>query len=97
MDPKLKPLQLPETLVVRKPCRLLIIDEAAHIDGLDDLWTGLYPTLSTGGRCIALSTPNGVGNWFHKTYIVSADNGESDFKPVELTVGCSPRKRPSMV
>ena len=46
---------------------LLVLDEAAHIEGLEDLWTGLYPTLSTGGRCIALSTPNGVGNWFHKT------------------------------
>ena len=43
---------------------LLVIDEAAHVDGLKELWTGLYPTLSTGGRCIALSTPNGVGNWF---------------------------------
>ncbi len=48
---------------------LLVIDEAAHVDGLKELWTGLYPTLSTGGRCIALSTPNGVGNWFHKTYV----------------------------
>jgi phage FluMu gp28-like protein len=47
----------------------LVIDEAAHVDGLDELWTGLYPTLSTGGRCIALSTPNGVGNWFHQTYV----------------------------
>jgi|TARA_E500000318_G_C3550750_1_gene208768 hypothetical protein len=47
---------------------LLVIDEAAHVEGLDDLWMGLYPTLSTGGRCIALSTPNGVGNWFHKIY-----------------------------
>ena len=41
---------------------LLVIDEAAHVEGLEELWTGLYPTLSTGGRCIALSTPNGVGN-----------------------------------
>ena len=48
---------------------LLVIDEAAHVEGLDELWTGLYPTLSTGGRCIALSTPNGVGNWFHQTFI----------------------------
>ena len=46
---------------------LLVLDEAEHIEGLEELWTGLYPTLSTGGRCIALSTPNGVGNWFHKT------------------------------
>ena len=48
---------------------LLVVDEAAHVDGFDDLWTGLYSTLSTGGRCIALSTPNGCGNWFHQTYV----------------------------
>ena len=62
---------------------LLVIDEAAHVEGLEELWTGLYPTLSTGGRCIALSTPNGVGNWFHKTYI-EAESEENDFHPTNL-------------
>jgi len=62
---------------------LLVIDEAAHVDGLDELWMGLYPTLSTGGRCIALSTPNGVGNWFHKIY-VEAENKSNDFFPTKL-------------
>jgi hypothetical protein len=62
---------------------LLVIDEAAHVEGLDDLWTGLYPTLSTGGRCIALSTPNGVGNWFHKTF-VDSESQENDFHPITL-------------
>jgi hypothetical protein len=62
---------------------LLVIDEAAHVEGLEDLWTGLYPTLSTGGRCIALSTPNGVGNWFHKTYIDAAAE-KSNFHPIKL-------------
>jgi len=62
---------------------LLVIDEAAHVDGLDDLWMGLYPTLSTGGRCIALSTPNGVGNWFHKVYI-EAENMSNDFHHTKL-------------
>ena len=62
---------------------LLVIDEAAHVEGLEELWTALYPTLSTGGRCIALSTPNGVGNWFHQTYI-DADQGRNDFKPTVL-------------
>ena len=57
----------------------MVIDEAAHVEGLDELWTGLYPTLSTGGRCIALSTPNGVGNWFHQTY-VDSEEGNNDFK-----------------
>ena len=62
---------------------LLVIDEAAHVEGLDELWTGLYPTLSTGGRCIALSTPNGVGNWFHQTY-ADADAETNDFFPTNL-------------
>ena len=68
---------------------LLVIDEAAHVEGLDALWTGLYPTLSTGGRCIALSTPNGVGNWFHKTYI-DAVSGKSNFFPIKLLWGAHP-------
>ena len=62
---------------------LLVIDEAAHVEGLEDLWMGLYPTLSTGGRCIALSTPNGVGNWFHKIYTES-ENKMNDFFPTRL-------------
>ena len=62
---------------------LLVIDEAAHVEGLDELWTGLYPTLSTGGRCIALSTPNGVGNWFHQTY-TDSEAGINDFFPTVL-------------
>ena len=50
---------------------LLVIDEAAHVENFDELWTALQPTMAAGGRCIALSSPNGVGNWFHKTYIAS--------------------------
>ena len=62
---------------------LLVIDEAAHVEGLEELWMGLYPTLSTGGRCIALSTPNGVGNWFHQNY-VDAETGMNDFFPTKI-------------
>ena len=61
----------------------MVIDEAAHVEGLDELWMGLYPTLSTGGRCIALSTPNGVGNWFHKIYS-EAEQKINDFFPTKL-------------
>tara|TARA_R110000751_G_scaffold130890_3_gene232990 strand:+ start:714 stop:2303 length:1590 start_codon:yes stop_codon:yes gene_type:complete len=62
---------------------LLVIDEAAHVENLDELWPGLYPTISTGGRVIALSTPKGVGNWFHKTYS-GAEEGTNDFHPINL-------------
>jgi hypothetical protein len=62
---------------------LLVIDEAAHVENLTELWAGLYPTISTGGRVIALSTPNGVGNWFHKTYVESIE-GNNDFHSIDL-------------
>jgi hypothetical protein len=70
---------------------LLIIDEAAHVEGLAELWAGLYPTLSTGGRCIALSTPMGVGNWFHRTYI-DAENGENEFHTISLPWDVHPER-----
>ncbi len=70
---------------------LLIIDEAAHVEGLEELWAGLYPTLSTGGRCIALSTPMGVGNWFHRTY-VDAESGDNEFHPVKLPWDVHPER-----
>ena len=62
---------------------LLVVDEAAFVEGMDELWAGLYPTLSTGGRCIALSTPNGVGNWFHKTYNEAIES-KNDFFTIKL-------------
>lgn len=43
---------------------LLIVDEAAHIRDFDEHWDGLWPTLSTGGKSIILSTPYGTGNKF---------------------------------
>jgi len=62
---------------------LLVVDEAAHVPELEEMWKSLYPTLSTGGRCIALSTPNGVGNWFHQTYTDAAEQRNS-FKTTRL-------------
>ena len=62
---------------------LLIIDEAAFIDKIDTIWTAAQSTLSTGGQCIALSTPNGVGNWFHKTW-VGAEEGDNDWNFIKL-------------
>ena len=52
---------------------LLILDEAAFIDKIDTIWTAAQQTLATGGQCIGISTPNGVGNWFHKTWMDAKD------------------------
>ena len=62
---------------------LLILDEAAFIDKIDDIWTASQQTLTTGGSCIALSTPNGVGNWFHQTW-VQAEEGRGMFNDIKL-------------
>ena len=62
---------------------LLIIDEAAFIDKVDVIWTAAQQTLATGGDSIVLSTPNGVGNWFHKQW-VGAEDGTNEFNTIRL-------------
>jgi len=62
---------------------LLIVDEAAFIRNFDELWTSLYPTISTGGRAIVLSTPNGVGGQYHDIWL-KAESGENEFNPIKL-------------
>jgi hypothetical protein len=62
---------------------LLIIDEAAFIDNIEETWASAQQTLSTGGGAIVLSTPYGTGNWFHKTW-VRAENQENQFLPIKL-------------
>lgn len=62
---------------------LLVIDEAAFIEGLEAFWTALQPTITAGGRVICLSTPNGVGDWFEKTYHAALAK-ENDWVPTEL-------------
>ncbi len=61
---------------------LLVIDEAAFIRNIGEIWASAQQTLSTGGGCIALSTPNGTGNWFHKTWVDAEAAGE--FNPIRL-------------
>ena len=62
---------------------LLIIDEAAFIEGIEPIWASAQQTLATGGGAIVLSTPFGTGNWFHKTW-VKAEAGENGFLPIKL-------------
>jgi hypothetical protein len=70
---------------------LLIFDEAAFIDDIDSIWVSAQSTLSTGGSCIALSTPNGVGNWFHKTW-VGAEEQTNEFNPIKLHWSVHPER-----
>ncbi len=60
---------------------LLVIDEAAFVRWIDKVWQAAEPTLSTGGMCILLSTPNGIGNFFHKSWI-EAKSGTNGFNTI---------------
>jgi hypothetical protein len=62
---------------------LLVIDEAAIVRWATQIWAAAFPTLSTGGSAILNSTPYGVGNFFHKTW-VDATAGGNEFTPIRL-------------
>ena len=62
---------------------LLVVDEAAFIRDIDEIWLSAQSTLSTGGSAIILSTPNGVGNFFHKTW-VAGEAGQNGFNCINL-------------
>jgi hypothetical protein len=70
---------------------LLIFDEAAFIDDIDEIWVAAQSTLSTGGSCIALSTPNGVGNWFHQTWL-GAEESTNPFNTIRLHWSVHPER-----
>lgn len=62
---------------------LLVVDEAAHVDNMENMWSGVYPTLSeTGGDSIIISTPKGI-NWFHEKYTAAAE-GRNNFNAIKL-------------
>lgn len=73
---------------------LLLIDEAAFIDNIEETFTAAQQTLATGGQCMALSTPNGIGNWFHQTW-EKAETGENSFLPVKLPWTVHPERNQS--
>ena len=70
---------------------LLLIDEAAFIDNIEETFTAAQQTLATGGQCMALSTPNGIGNWFHQTWD-RAETGENSFLPIRLPWTAHPER-----
>lgn len=54
---------------------MLILDETAFIKDADAIWMGAGMALSaTGGKCIMISTPNGTGNLYYKTWVDAVGN-----------------------
>ena len=62
---------------------LLVMDEAAYIEGGEEVYAAAQPALSTGGRAILISTPNGMDPLYYKTY-VSAKTKEKTNNPFNI-------------
>ena len=70
---------------------LAVLDEAAFLR--EAVWTSaLRPALSDRrGRALFLSTPKGVGNWFHKVFSYGLDTGRSEWQSWQFATAANPR------
>jgi hypothetical protein len=62
---------------------ILIFDEAAYIEADSDFWSACMASLSTGGKVIVISTPNGHDPIYYEIYD-QANRGMNDFKISEM-------------
>lgn len=78
-------LSLPQTRTAgrSKALSLLILDEVAFQEFAEDLWASAWPTLSTGGNAILISTTNGMGNLYHRVFVEAIEE-TNDFNPIAI-------------
>ena len=69
---------------------VLIFDEAAYIEANDDFWAACMASLSTGGKVIVISTPNGYDAIYYSIY-EQAVKGMNNFKVTEMFWWRDPR------
>jgi len=62
---------------------ILIFDEAAYIEADGDFWSACMASLSTGGKVIVISTPNGYDPIYYEIYDQSLRN-MNEFKISEM-------------
>ena len=62
---------------------ILIFDEAAFIEADSDFWPACMASLSTGGKVIVISTPNGFDPIYYEIYDQTL-RGMNDFKITEM-------------
>ena len=62
---------------------ILIFDEAAYIEADSDFWAACMASLSTGGKVIVISTPNGFDPIYYEIYDQALRN-LNDFKITEM-------------
>ena len=69
---------------------ILIFDEAAFIEADNDFWSACMASLSTGGKVIVISTPNGFDPIYYSIYNQAVKN-MNDFKITEMCWYRDPR------
>ncbi len=62
---------------------ILVFDEAAFIDADSDFWAACMASLSTGGKVIVVSTPNGFDPIYYEIYD-QANRSMNEFKISEM-------------
>ena len=62
---------------------ILVFDEAAFIEADNDFWAACMASLSTGGKVIVISTPNGYDPIYYEIYD-QALKGKNQFKISEM-------------
>ena len=75
---------------------ILIFDEAAYIEAGDDFWAACMASLSTGGKVILISTPNGFDPIYYTVYD-QAVKGINDFHISDLQWYKDPRYTKDLV
>lgn len=67
--------------VISHNCNLVMLDEFGFVDNATEFYTSTYPVISSGTstKMIVTSTPNGVGNMFHRIW-EGATQEVNDFK-----------------
>ena len=69
---------------------ILVFDEAAYIEADGDFWAACMASLSTGGKVIVISTPNGYDPIYYEIYD-QASRGMNEFKVSEMVWFKDPR------
>lgn len=75
---------------------ILVFDEAAYIEADSNFWAACMASLSTGGKVIVISTPNGYDQIYYEIYDQSTRN-MNNFKITELYWYKDPRYTKDLV
>lgn len=71
---------------------LVIGDEWAYHPYAEKNFAAIEPTFGAGGKFFGISTANGLGNFFHRTWM-DAESGKNGFKPYFLSYDKHPDRK----